>query len=214
MMDRLYLFLYFYFIPLDVSILSSGRCCLSNQMKKTDFNILLFVALYFIIKYAFYLYIGFTTPGGRLYFPFVAAYLNFPYWFTEFVATLAKGLLKLGGYEVYQQNAANITIRGARGVTIAWGCLGIAALGLWAAFVVAHRAKARYKLWWIAAGIGLIFIVNILRIDMIALSNYYHWHYMQSFNAHTSFDALTYAVILLMMLVFVLSYNRKRKAEG
>lgn len=183
-------------------------------MKKTDFNILLFVTLYFVIKYAFYLYVGFTTPGGKLYFPFLSTYLNFPYWFTELEATAAKGLLKIGGYDVYQKNAANITISGGRGVTIAWGCLGIAALGLWTAFIVAHRAGTVYKLQWIAAGFGLIFLVNILRIDMIALSNYYHWRYIESFNAHTSFDALTYAIILILMLVFVLNYNKSRKQNA
>jgi exosortase/archaeosortase family protein len=180
-------------------------------VKKTEFNILLFLLLYLVLKYGFYLYVGFVTPGGKLFFSFPERYLNFPYWLTVAVAKLSKLLLEICGYAVYQKNAANITIEGSRGVTLAWGCLGAGAISLWIAFITAHRTKDGYKLKWIVAGCLLIFIVNILRIDMIALSNYYNWKYFQSFNAHTSFDALTYAIILLIMLVFVISYNKKKK---
>ena len=183
-------------------------------MKKTDFNILLFLALYFTLKYAFYFYVGFTTPGGRLFFSFPARYLNFPYWLTVVVAKSATSLLEICGYAAHQRNAANVTIGESRGVTIAWGCLGVAALSLWTGFIAAHRARALYKLKWMVAGFVLIFMVNILRIAMIALSNYRQWSYFESFNAHTSFDTLTYAVILVLMLVFVLNYNSKKVRTG
>lgn len=186
-----------------------------RPQKKSDFNILLFLFLYFFIKYAFYFYVGLTTPGGKIFSAFLINYANFPYWLTVMVTKLSKLLLELCGYTVYQVNDANITIEGSRGVTIAWGCLGIGAIGLWIAFIIAHRNfRAKNKLKWIAAGIALIFIVNILRIDMIALSNHYNWKYFRSLNAHTSFDILTYAVILLMMLVFVLVFNKRKIKPG
>ena len=179
-------------------------------MKKSEFNILLFLGLYFLLKEGFYGYVGLTTPGGKLSSVFLTRYANFPYWFTVVVTKCSKFLLEVCGYAVYQLDAANVTIKGARGVTLAWGCLGIGALSLWMAFIIAHRTTIKYKLRWIIIGVVLIFIVNILRIDMIALSNYYHWQYFQHFNAHTSFDLLTYLVILIMMLVFVLNYNKKK----
>lgn len=182
--------------------------------KKSDFNILLFLFLYFFIKYAFYFYIGLTTPGGKMYFSFLDAYANFPYWLTLVVSKSSKFLLEVCGYNVYQRNDANITIAGSRGVTIAWGCLGIGAIGMWVAFITAHRVAMKFKLKWIFLGIGLIFLINIFRIDMIALSNHYSWVYFQSFNAHTSFDILTYVIILILMLVFVLVYNRKKVKPG
>jgi len=179
--------------------------------KKPDFNILLFLLLYFFIKYAFYFYVGLTTPGGKLFVPFLKDYANFPYWLTLIASKSAKFLLEICGYNVYQKDAANITIAGSRGVTIAWGCLGIGAIGLWIAFIVAHRKfSTANKLRWIISGVLLIFLVNIVRIDMITLSNHYDWKYFQSFNAHTSFDILTYAIILVMMLIFILYYNKRK----
>jgi exosortase/archaeosortase family protein len=182
------------------------------QLRKSEFNTLLFLALYCILKYGFYVYVGLTTTGGRLSFPFLANYINVPEWLTLGVAQSSKLLLQAGGYLVYQKSPANVTISGSRGVTLAWGCLGIGAISLWIAFITAHRRTAAwYKLKWIVAGVVLIFLVNVIRIDMIALSNYYRWAYFQSFNAHTGFDAITYLVILLMMIIFVMRYNRGKK---
>lgn len=181
-------------------------------MKKPDFNIIVFLTLFLILLKGFYFYVGLTTPGGRLSFPFLTNYLNFPYWLTVFVTKISALLLKLCGYNVYQVHPANITIAGSRGVTIAWGCLGIGAMSLWLAFIIAHRyITLHQRLKWILTGLILIFIINILRIMMIALSNHYNWQYLHAFNAHTSFNILTYAIIIIMMLTFVIHYNKTKR---
>lgn len=184
----------------------------NTQVKKPDFNILVFIALFFLLLEGFYVYVGLTTPGGRLSSAFLTNYLNFPYWLTIFVTKISKLFLEILGYEVTQTNAANLTITGSRGVTIAWGCLGVGAMSLWLAFIGAHRyITFRRKLTWIITGWILIFILNILRIIMIALSNYHNWHYIHSFNAHTSFNVLTYAIIVVMMAVFVANYMKAKQ---
>ena len=162
------------------------------------------------MKEGFYFYVGLTSPGGKLFSPFLARFANFPYWLSALVSGSARLLLTIAGYAVYQKSPTNITIIGGKGVNIAWGCLGVGAISLWIAFIIAHRWAIKYKIKWIAAGVVFIFVVNIVRIAMIALSNYYGWKYMQSFNAHTSFDALTYAVILILMLFFTLQYSRQK----
>ncbi|MBS1745630.1 MAG: archaeosortase/exosortase family protein [Bacteroidetes bacterium] len=179
-------------------------------MKRSEFNIILFLFLYFFIKYGFYFYIGLATPGGNVHISFLEQYANIPYWITLIASDLSALSLKLFGYEVHQYGADNVTIAGSKGVTIAWGCLGIGAIGLWIAFIVAHKAKVKFKLKWILAGVVAIYLINIIRIDMIALSNHYNWKYLQSFNAHESFDILSYAVILVFMLVFILIYKKNK----
>jgi exosortase/archaeosortase family protein len=180
-------------------------------VKKKDFNILLFLALFLILQRGFYVYVGLTTPGGRLFFPFLTNYVNIPWWLTLLVSKTSKLLLELCRYDVYQANPANITIGSSRGVTIAWGCLGIGAISLWIAFIAAHLYPAKQKLKWMFAGVLLIFILNILRIMMIALSNHYNWQYLQSFNAHSTFNILTYCIIVIMMLVFAVRFNKQNK---
>ena len=188
---------------------------MNSKVTKSDFNIVLFLAVFIFLLEGFYFYVGLTTPGGKLSIPFLGSYLNFPYWLTVYVAKISKFVLEICGYTVRQANPANITIAGSRGVTIAWGCLGIGAMSLWLAFIIAHRYLVlSIKLKWVFTGLALIFLINILRIMMIALSNHYNWHYIHAFNAHASFNVLTYAAIVIMMAVFVRSYKKiSRKAR-
>ena len=58
------------------------------------------------------------------------------------------------------------------------------------------------------SGLTLIFIINILRIIMIVLSSHYKWERVYAFNAHTSFNVLTYAAIVVMMAFFVRRYKK------
>jgi exosortase/archaeosortase family protein len=183
-------------------------------LKKSDFNILKFLAFFIILLEGFYLYVGVISTGGRLYSYFLARYFNFPYWLTVTVAKGAAFFLQILGYSVHQANASNISINGARGVTIAWPCLGVAPISLWIGFIVAHRCKTAYKIKWISTGVIIIFLLNMLRIAVIVLSNYHHWFHLEDFNAHTSFNILTYAIILLMMFVFIKNFSSKKNATA
>jgi exosortase/archaeosortase family protein len=182
-------------------------------MNKSNFSIIYFLFIFFILYYGFYIYVGLTTPDGRLYSSFLYSYLNIPYWLSIVVAKGSQLLLKVTGYDVYQKNPVNITIRGSHGATIAWGCVGVGVMVVWLAFIAAHKARIKYKFMWIGSGIVLIFVFNIIRISFIILSYYYHWAYFQSFNAHTTFNYTTYFIIIILMIIFVLHYNKMKKKE-
>src|SRR5699024_6440173 len=100
---------------------------------------------------------------------------------------------------VYQKSAVNITITGSTGVNVIWGCIGVGVMILWLAFIMAHKAGILYKLKWIIIGIAGIYLFNTLRIMGILLSFKYNWGYLQSFNAHATFDNITYVIIIIFM---------------
>lgn len=178
--------------------------------EKKDFNIILFVLLYLALLYGFYLYIGIVSPGGKFYAAFLSRYANFPEWLTVLIAKASKGILQLAGYTVFQRKPSNLTLVGGGGVNIAWACLGAGAMSLWTAFVTAHRGLIQYKLKWIVAGIVLICLVNIARVITILLSLHYKWQYPRHFDAHQTFNILSYAVIVAFMYLFVRNYNGKK----
>jgi exosortase/archaeosortase family protein len=180
---------------------------------KRDFSIIKFGVLYIVLLQGFYLYVGIISEGGKLFSPFLSRYADFPGWLTMLIARSSKFVLEMTGYSVYQKNAANITITGSNGINIAWACLGAGAISLWIAFIAAHRHTIKYKFKWMVAGFILICLVNILRIIMIILSGYHHWEYWKHFDAHQSFNILTYAVILVFMHVFVRSYTKPKQQE-
>ncbi len=180
-------------------------------MKKSNFNIIYFLIIFFILYYGFIIYVGLSTRGGKIYSYFLYSYLDIPDWLSMFVAKASTLLLRILGYDAYQRSAVNVTIRGGRGATIAWGCIGAGVMFLWFAFIIAHKAKPVYKLKWITGGILLIFLFNILRISFIVLSYKYNWVYFQSFNAHTTFNFITYIIIILLMGFFVFNYNKLQR---
>ncbi len=94
-------------------------------MKKSNFSIVYFLVIFFILYYGFIIYVGLSTPDGKIYSPFLYSYLNIPDWLSIFVAKAATLVLKILGYNAYQKNTSNISIYGSRGVTIAWGCIGV-----------------------------------------------------------------------------------------
>lgn len=176
-------------------------------MKKSNFSVIYFILIFALLYYGFYGYIGLSTPGGKIYSPFLYRYLNFPDWLSIAVVKTTLVLLKIAGYSVYQKSPFNITITGGHGANIAWGCIGIGVTVLWFAFIMAHRARFIYKLKWIAAGIALIYLFNAVRIAAIILSYQHHWRYMQSFNAHATFNNITYVIIIILMLIYIRNYN-------
>lgn len=176
-------------------------------VKKLKFSIPLFVGLFIVLLQGFYLYVGLTTPGGKMYSALLGEHANFPFWLSAFVAKCATLLLKLAGYAAFQKSAINVAVANS-GVNIAWGCLGVGAISLWTAFIAAHRCSLQYKLKWILPGVVLIFIINIIRVALIALSGYHNWAYIRHFNAHSSFNTITYGIIVLLMVFFVRAYNR------
>lgn len=182
-------------------------------MRKTNFSIIYFLLIFFVVYYGFYLYVGFSTPGGKIYFAFLHDHLDMPYWLSAVVAKCAEVVLKMLGYNAYQKSAINVSLRGGHGVQIIWGCVGIGVMIVWLAFVLAHKAGALYKLRWLLAGIGLIFLFNIMRIVAIVLSINYHWAYLESFNAHSTFNNITYLIIAGMMVFFVYRYNKMGKRK-
>lgn len=178
---------------------------------KSSFNLPLFLVIFFALYYGFYFYVGIVTPGGKTFSPFLYHYLNIPDWLSIAVIKCTMVLLKIAGYPVYQKSANNITISGSTGVTLIWGCLGMGVMVLWTAFIAAHRATFAYKLKWISIGIVSIYAFNVLRIATILLSFRYHWHYPQSFNAHSTFNDVTYIIIIMLMIIFIVQYNRAQK---
>lgn len=183
-------------------------------MKKINFNVIYFLAIFVILYYGFIIYVGLSTPGGKIYSPFLYSYLNIPDWLSMIVAKASTLLLKVLGYDAYQRSVINVTIRGSHGATIAWGCIGTGVMSIWFSFIAAHKAKFTYKLKWISSGILLIFFFNIFRIAFIVLSYHYNWKYFQSFNAHATYNTVTYIIIIILMIIFVLSYNRLVKKKN
>ncbi len=183
------------------------------MFKNSTFHIPRFLIVFAVLSVGFYGYVGIVSPGGKGYSPFLDQYANIPDWATYFISKSAKGILTLLGYEVFQRRPDNITIAGSKGVTILWACLGFGVMSCWVAFVTAHKAAATFKGKWVAIGLSLITLLNIVRIAMIALANHHHWTAFQALDPHQTFNIASYVLILGLMGWFVVRYKQNNSVN-
>jgi len=184
-----------------------------KQASKSTFNILRFLILFVLLTGWFYAYVGITSPGGKTYSPFLDHYLNITTWLTWLLAKAALTILKLAGFVVYQRAPNNVTIAGGSGVTILWACLGFGVMSFWTAFVIAHKATWRFRLTWCITGIALVTALNIARIVLIALANYYHWKMITSLEPHETFNIASYILLFALIGWFIRRYKQYEKSN-
>ncbi|MDZ7681673.1 MAG: archaeosortase/exosortase family protein [Fodinibius sp.] len=94
-----------------------------------------------------------------------------------------------------------IGINESAGIYLADGCSGIAAIGLFVGFVVAYPGEWIPRIAFIAIGIGIIYLVNILRILVLAITQV-KWPGMFDITHDYSTTAIFYLVIFVLWMVW------------
>ena len=70
---------------------------------------------------------------------------------------------------------------------------------LFSGFVLAFPTSSRHKLWFIPAGIAMIYSLNVLRIVAMSLNHYYSYSTLD-FNHHYTYAFIVYGFIGLLWL--------------
>ena len=83
------------------------------------------------------------------------------------VADATACVLQFGGYEI--QQFANNVLRHENGVAvrIVWSCTGLKQAYIFICLIAFYSGYLKKKLWFISAGLVVVYIVNILRISAI-----------------------------------------------
>src|SRR5690625_6504452 len=98
------------------------------------------------------------------------------------MASVCAGILSFFSQEVFLSGRM-LGITGAPGVEIVDGCNGIAAIGLFLGFIIAYPGKWKPRLYFAIFGIGVIYIVNVVRIvtrcyvEKYLPGSFYFMHY-------------------------------------
>jgi exosortase/archaeosortase family protein len=102
---------------------------------------------------------------------------SFTLGFSNFLALVTGGIIKVFGYEV---SIIENTIRfsSTNGVYFDFGCLGYREIIWFSLFILVAPGPKNHKLWYIPVGIIIIELSNILRAASIAITNF---HSPQSF---------------------------------
>ena len=86
------------------------------------------------------------------------------------------------------------------------GCNAISVMILFAAFVVAFSGRMRDTLWFIVAGSAVIYILNILRIALLAAALYHFPEYESPLHG-VLFPFIIYSVTFMLWVIWVNRYS-------
>lgn len=112
------------------------------------------------------------------------------------------------GYPVFVR--ANVVwIHDMKGIVVASGCDGLAAIGLFVSFVVAYPGDMRRRWFVIFSGCCLLVMANILRISSLTLSQLYWpggFNFLHEYLTEAVFDGL-----VLALWIFWISWGGVKK---
>jgi exosortase family protein XrtF len=148
----------------------------------------------FIVWYV--LYEMWLLPDGRL-----------DLWLSHNIVGVSKGLLQWIGYETWSVNRI-IGIGENAGIELVDGCTGISAIGLFLGFILAYPGDWKKRVSYSLFGIGVIYIVNILRIVVLAITQE-EWIEFFDFTHDYSTTAIFYLVIFGLWVIWVQLIDEK-----
>lgn len=175
-------------------------------------------ALWYLIKLGsifFFLYVGTLfvigcgANSGRFYFPWIHEHFYYLDWLRDVLLRISEGILRLLGYDTKRVSLYVLRI-GKSGISLNNGCLAYGLMSFWIAFVVADINRFKRKLKWLAIGLALINVINIIRVCLIVLAGYYGWGSLPNIDHHDMFNIAAY--ILVFLLIYFYSRDTKRSS--
>ena len=110
------------------------------------------------------------------------------------VAILAKNALALFGWDINVWDRL-LVIDGYRGVEVLNGCNALNLMALYSGFIISFQGPNKKRIIYLLSGIGIIFILNVIRIMAFSLATVYFQPHWDTFHEFSSF-IFFYPVIL------------------
>lgn len=145
--------------------------------------------------------IGFLVKAGLFYIVWQVVYEFIIYpdgrldqFLAVSVALLAKNALALFGWDINVWDRL-LVIDGYRGVEVLNGCNALTLMVLYSGFIISFQGPNNKRIIYLLSGIGIIFILNVIRIMAFSLATVYFQPHWDTFHEFSSF-IFFYPVIL------------------
>ena len=119
------------------------------------------------------------------------------------IARASARALQTAGFDaaVAPHNVYLLLMSGHPSVIVGIPCNGLVLYALFAGFVLAFPGPWRRKLWFIPAGMALIWALNVVRVAALALNQHYA-HQSVDFNHHYTFTFVVYGCIFGLWMLW------------
>lgn len=124
-------------------------------------------------------------------------------WVIKGTLNMSLASLKALGAHTFTGSDRLIGIDGTNGLWMGDNCDSIELCALFAGFIIAFPGAWLKKLWYIPLGCLFIFILNVIRVDLLAIIQKNFSYKWLEFNHTYTFTILVYAFIFLMWYYWV-----------
>ncbi|HLP10782.1 MAG TPA: archaeosortase/exosortase family protein [Flavobacteriales bacterium] len=156
--------------------------------------------------YRFLILFAALSLGWYLLYNFILKpYTNLDIAVIDLTATITKGMLETFGHTTFIEGRL-IRIAGTSGLWIGDNCNAISLFALFAGFIISFPGNLISKAWFIPLGIILIFILNCIRMMILAVMDTYSRSWTE-FNHTYTFTVIMYAFIFLLWIYWINRYS-------
>jgi exosortase/archaeosortase family protein len=124
-------------------------------------------------------------------------------WVIRSTLNLALKIIKVLGYATFSGKDRLLGIDGTNGLWMGDNCDCIELCALFAGFIIAFPSCWRKKLWFIPLGILSIYLLNVLRVVLLALVQKYFSNKWLEFNHTYTFTIVIYLFIFLLWYYWI-----------
>lgn len=130
---------------------------------------------------------------------------------TEVVSTQTQQTIELFQYDSQikphpKQNSNMLFVEGKNVARVVEGCNAISVIILFIAFVIAFKGSLKKTVFFILAGSCLIYVLNIIRIAIIAIA-LYHYPQHEHLLHGVVFPLFIYGVVFLLWVIWVNKFS-------
>lgn len=122
-------------------------------------------------------------------------------WLAFNIVSVSSGIIQAMGYEIWTLHRI-LGIGENVGIELVDGCTGISAIGLFLGFILAYPGDWKNRISFCLLGIGVIYIVNILRIVILVITQE-EWNNFFDITHDYSTTTIFYIVIFVMWMAWV-----------
>ncbi len=183
--------------------------------KYVDVTYLVRFLVFFTAIYSFnYVCCALIDPQGLLYSSLLDNHLNYVSFVRKSILYGSDTINHLIGINTYVVLPDTIKAPDGYYVYLWYVCLGLGLTSFWLAFVLAHKQNLKKKIAWAIGGTISLWLINVLRVTMLIIAHVQHWRVNTSIDHHTQFNIVAYALIFLMIRMYVKTSKNSKDETG
>ena len=185
-----------------------------SLLKSEGFRFIIkFLSLFALLYFFCIVFISITYRASNEFYIFLRDDLNYIDWMRYSVLRTSEFLCKLIGVDSYIENRIIIhVINSPKKLHMGYDCIGYGVMSFWTAFVIANKTSLLKKIYWLIGGCIIIWFINCIRVAVLLTALRNDWPISKYVDHHTTFNIISYILILIMIFIYIKLDKSKEKA--